>query len=443
MNSRQSIPTTLAPKKECFAWAMYDFANSGYTTVILTAVFNSYFVGVIAASNYNNGDATLLWTVAIAIANLLVLLTAPVIGAIADYSANKKKFLAFTTVSCVIFTALLATTGPGDVSLAMTLIVLSSLMFFSGENLIAAFLPEISPPEHMGRLSAYGWTLGYLGGLLVLGLCLAYVQWAQNQGHEAQEFVPVTALIVSAAFALASLPTFIWLRERAQALPQHSLQLSDYIREGYSRLHDTWQHARRYQDLFRFLIALMIYHCGINTVVVLAAVYAQEAMGFETQDTIMLILVVNITAAVGAFLFGQIQDRIGSKRTLIFTLILWIVATILAYFSHDRIFFWLVANLVGLALGASQSAGRAMVGLFSPPGRSGEFFGLWGVATKLAAVIGPLVYGTLTSITGGDHRTALLSTTAFFILGLLVLLLVNEQRGREAAHGFTSQNLAA
>ena len=437
MATRPATLTALAPRKERFAWAMYDFANSGYTTVILTAVFNSYFVGVIAASDYSNGDATLLWTIAIAIANLVVLLTAPVIGAIADYSANKKSFLAFTTVGCVLFTALLATTGPGDVALAMTLIVLSSLMFFSGENLIAAFLPEISPPEHMGRLSAYGWTLGYLGGLLVLGLCLVYVQWAQSQGYEAQEFVPVTVLIVAAAFALASLPTFIWLRERAQ--PQKSLHFSAYIREGYARLHDTWQHARRYQDLFRFLIALMIYHCGINTVVVLAAVYAQEVMGFETQDTIKLILVVNITAAIGAFLFGQLQDRIGSKRTLIITLLLWVAATVLAYFSHERSSFWLVANLVGLALGASQSAGRAMVGLFSPPGRSGEFFGLWGLATKLAAVIGPLVYGTLTSITEGDHRTALLSTTVFFLLGLLVLSLVNEQRGRQAAHGPTRQ----
>ncbi len=270
---------------------------------------------------------------------------------------------------------------------------------------------------------------------MVLGLCLIYVQWAQSQGYEAQEFVPVTALIVAAVFALASLPTFIWLRERAQ--PQTSLRFSVYIREGYARLHDTWQHARRYQDLFRFLIALMIYHCGINTVVVLAAVYAQQVMGFETQDTIMLILVVNFTAAIGAFLFGQLQDRIGSKRTLIITLLLWVAATVLAYFSHERSAFWLVANLVGLALGSSQSAGRAMVGLFSPPGRSGEFFGLWGLATKLAAVIGPLVYGTLTSITEGDHRTALLSTTVFFLLGLVVLSLVNEQRGRQAAHGLT------
>ncbi len=440
MTTRPATPTALAPRKERFAWAMYDFANSGYTTVILTAVFNSYFVGVIAASDYSNGDATLLWTIAIAIANLVVLLTAPVIGAIADYSANKKNFLGFTTVGCVLFTALLAITGPGDVALAMTLIVLSSLMFFTGENLIAAFLPEISPPEHMGRLSAYGWTLGYLGGLLVLGLCLIYVQWAQSQGYEAQEFVPVTVLIVAAAFALASLPTFIWLQERAQ--PQTSLRFSAYIREGYARLRDTWQHARRYQDLFRFLIALMIYHCGINTVVVLAAVYAQQVMGFETQDTIMLILVVNITAAIGAFLFGQLQDHIGSKRTLVITLLLWVAATILAYFSHERSSFWLVANLVGLALGASQSAGRAMVGLFSPPGRSGEFFGLWGLATKLAAVIGPLVYGTLTSITAGDHRTALLSTTVFFLLGLLALSLVNERRGRQAAHGPFRQDLA-
>ena len=161
-------------RRERFAWCMYDFANSGFTTVILTAIFNAYFVGVIAAGQ-GSGDATLLWTLAMAVANALVLISAPVVGAIADYSGAKKRFLTATTIGCVVFTALLYFAGPGDIALAVVLVILATFMFASVENLIAAFLPEISTPETIGRLSGYGWALGYFGGLLTLALCLAYV----------------------------------------------------------------------------------------------------------------------------------------------------------------------------------------------------------------------------------------------------------------------------
>ena len=182
------------------------------------------------------------------------------------------------------------------------------------------------------------------------------------------------------------------------------------------------------------LVTLAVYYCGINTVVVLAAVYAQQAMGFDTRETILLILVVNVTAAAGAFLFGQFQDRLGSVRTLALTLLVWIAALVLAYVTESRASFWVVANLVGLALGSSQSAGRALVGQFSPPERAAEFFGLWGLAGKLAAIVGPVTYGVIAWASRGDHRLALLSTGAFFVAGLVLLLTVNESRGRAAAH---------
>ncbi|HFE37818.1 MAG TPA: MFS transporter [Gammaproteobacteria bacterium] len=420
----------MVKKREKFAWAMFDFANSGYTTVVLTAIYSTFFVGVIAR-DFDEGTATLLWTLTIAIANGIVLFSSPLIGAITDFSRNKKTFLFSTTLGCVVFSASLYFTGPGDVALAITLVILSSVMFFSGENIIAAFLPEISKPEHMGKLSGYGWTLGYIGGLLILGLCLAYVSLAQSRGETAEQFVPMTMLIVAICFAVASLPTFIWLKERgAQQVKPKELS---YLKIGFLQLKDTWQHAHKYQDLFRFLVILMIYHCGINTVVVLAAVYAQEVMAFQTQDTIKLILVVNITAAIGAFVFGILQDKLGSLNTLRITLFIWIAATSLAFFTETVSMFWLVANLVGIALGASQSAGRALVGLFSPPARNGEFFGLWGMATKLAAIIGPLSYGLITYLTQGDHRLALLSTTLYFIAGIALLSFINEKRGRLAA----------
>ena len=317
---------TIAPRRELFAWAMYDFANSGYTTVVLTTIFNAYFVGVVVgkATGFPEGAGTLLWTVAVSIPNALVLVSAPMLGAIADHYAAKKRFLLVTTIGCILGTALLALTGPGDVWLAMTLVVLSNLTFATGENLIAAFLPEISDRDSMGRVSAYGWAVGYLGGLTLLGVCLAYVSWAQRHGFDAPQYVPVTMLIVAGMFALAATPTFLWLKERAVSVQrspgEHSLTI------GFQRLRHTLADRARFRDLFRFLIALMVYYCGINTVVVLAAVYAQEVMGFRTNDIIVLVMVVNVTAAVGAFLFGRVQDRLGSLPTLAITLLIWIAS---------------------------------------------------------------------------------------------------------------------
>ena len=410
---------------------MYDFANSGYTTVVLTAIYSAYFVGVVArADGADSGTATFLWTLAMGVANFLVLASAPVIGAIADHRAWKKRFLLVTTVGCVGFTTALGFAGPGNIAAAMLLVILASVMFASGENLIASFLPEIARPNDMGRISGYGWTLGYLGGLLVLGLCLLYIAGAESRGQGAAQFVPVTLWITAGAFALAALPTFLWLRERA--VPAPLATEAGYVAAGFLRVRHTLAEASRFQDLFRFLITLAVYYCGIHTVIVLAAVYAQQVMGFSTQEAIGLILVVNITAAAGAFLFGQFQDRLGSVRTLALTLLVWIAALVLAYVTESRAAFWVVANLVGLALGSSQSAGRALVGQFSPPERAAEFFGLWGLAGKLAAIVGPVTYGLITWVSHGDHRLALLSTGMFFVIGLALLLTINEARGRAA-----------
>lgn len=433
-----NIPAVPVARREIFAWAMYDFANSGYTTVVLTAIFNAYFVAVVAGAEAgsgagHSGGATLLWTVVTSITNLLVLVSAPVLGAIADHGAYKKRFLALSTVGCILFTAALFFVGSGDVLLGTLLLIGSAFMFHTSEDLIAGFLPELAAAKDMGRISGYGWSLGYIGGLIVLGLCLGYIQWAQARAMPATDYVPVTMLITAAAFGLAALPTFLWLRERAVAQPLASGD--SYLGIGFARVRDTLRHARRYRDLFRFLVTLAIYYCGIYTVIVLAAVYAQQAMGFDTQQTIVMILVVNITAALGAFSFGFLQDRLGSVRTLALTLLVWIAALVTAYFVETPAEFWVVANLVGIALGSSQSAGRALVGQFSPPARAAEFFGLWGLAQKTAAMIGPLVYGLVAWTTQGNHRLALLSTAVFFVVGLALLMTVNERRGREAAHG--------
>jgi UMF1 family MFS transporter len=413
--------------REVWAWAMYDFANSGYTTVVITAIFNAYFVAVVAG---NQPWGTFAWTAALALSYALIMLMAPLVGAYADLHAAKKKLLLISTAGCVVFTAALALVGPGQIWLAIPLIALSNFFYGSGENLIAAFLPELARGRALGKVSGWGWSLGYLGGLVSLGACLAYVNWAEAHGRQAADFVPVTMLITAALFALASLPTFLFLKERAipQTHARHHL-----IREAYARLGQTLRHAARYRDLRRFLVCTVFYQAGIQAVISLAAIYAQQAMHFSTRDTILLVFVVNITAAAGAFVFGHLQDRIGHIQTIALTLVLWIVMVLLAWGARGAEMFWVAANLAGIAMGASQSAGRAMVGLLSPAKRRAEFFGLWGLAVKFSAILGPITYGLASWLSRGDHRLAILVTGSYFVVGLALLGGVNVLRGRRAA----------
>ena len=413
-------------KREVFGWAMYDFANSGYTTVVLTAVFNSYFVGVVAGQ----ADwATLAWTLALGLSSALVMLVMPALGAYADLRAAKKRLLALSTVACVAMTAMLAMVGPGDLALAVVAIVLSNLFYSIGETLTAAFLPELARREALGKVSGWGWSFGYFGGMLSLGLSLAYVTWAQGQGQPATQFVPITMLITASVYGFASLATIALLRERA--LPQGGT--ANGIAASLARLRQTWRESRRYRDFSWLLACATAYQAGIAVVITLAAVYAQQVFGFTQAQTMMLVLLVNIAAAVGAFAFGYWQDRTGHKRALGVTLVGWIMMTMIAALATTQSAFWVAAVIAGLCMGSSQSAGRAMAGLLAPPARLAEFFGLWAFATRLAAILGPVTYGAITWATAGNHRVAIVSTALFFVVGLLLLRSVDVQRGAREA----------
>jgi len=423
--SRTMLHSDVRPR-ELWAWAMYDFANSGYTTVVITALFNAYFVTVVAG---NAPWATFAWTAALSTSYALIMLSAPVIGAYADQHAAKKRLLAITTAGCVLFTTLLYFAQPDMLWFTIICLIASNFFFGSGENLIAAFLPEISKSRAMGKISGWGWSLGYIGGLITLGLCLGYVTWAEAQGHKATRFVPATMLITAGIFALTSLPTFILLHERA--IPNATQGAR--IQKAWLEVWQTLCNLRQFSDLRRFLLCILFYQAGIQTVITLTAIYASQAMKFTTQEILLLVLVVNITAAVGAFLFGYLQDRIGHVRTIALTLVGWILAILLAWSAHTPALFWAAANIVGLCLGASQSGGRALVGMLAPPSRLAEFFGFWGLAVKLASIAGPLTYGATTWLTSGDHRLALLLNGIYFVVGLFLLSGVRVARGRRAA----------
>jgi UMF1 family MFS transporter len=415
-------------KREVFGWAMYDFANSGYTTVVLTAVFGAYFVGGVAG---NAAWATMAWTGALALSSLLVMLTMPALGAYADLRAAKKRLLLFSTVGCVVTTLALAGVGPGDVAWAIAAVVLSNLFYSYGESLIAAFLPELARRDSLGRVSGWGWSFGYFGGMLTLGLSLAYVMWAQGQGIPASQFVPVTMLITAAVYALASIATFALLRERA--VTQVASAQQQGMVASFTRLLQTWREARRFEDFAWLLACAVAYQAGISVVIALAAVYAEQVLGFKQTETMMLIFLVNIAAALGAFGWGYVQDRLGHRPALAITLFGWIVMTLLAGLATEATLFWIAAVIAGLCMGSSQSAGRALAGAFSPELRRAEFYGLWTFATRLSAIIGPLTYGAVTLLTAGNHRIAIMSTGVFFVIGLVLLMRVNVLRGMAAA----------
>ena len=415
-------------KREVFGWAMYDFANSGYTTVVITAVYAAYFVGGIAQKAE---WATFVWTLALSISYAIVMLTMPSLGAYADMKAAKKRLLMIATVGCVLSTLCLVFTGPGTVALAFCLIIVSNMFFSYGETLTAAFLPELAKCEALGKVSGWGWSFGYFGGMLALGISLGYVLWAQSRGISADEFVPVTIVITAFIYGVSALATFKLLKERAQ--PKPAAMQESGLKASWQQLKSTFAQAQRYQDFKTLLLCAVFYQGGVMVAISIAAIYAEQVIGFKPQETMALIFVLNLAAAVGAFAFGYFQDRVGHKLGLGITLVGWIATCIIAALTTTKGGFWYAAALAGVCMGSSQSAGRAMVGMFAPKAQLAEFYGLWGFATRLASIIGPLAYGSITWATGGNQRIAIASTAVLFVAGLIVLVRIDMERGKAAA----------
>ena len=355
------------------------------------------------------------------------MLTMPSLGAWADLHGAKKKLLIWSTAGCVVATAAMALVRPGGVLLAMVLIIVSNTFSSYGDSLTAAFLPELARPEAMGKVSGWGWGFGYLGGMLTLAGCLAYVLHAQGQGQGASHFVPVTLLITAVVYALAASVTFALLRERAQGVSSDGAASS--VGAGFTRLKQTFGEARRYGDFIWLLACTVAYQGGVAVAITLAAIYAEQVIGFLPQETMVLILVLNVAAAAGAFGGGHLQDRIGHKLTLGLTLLGWIATCVIAALAATKGQFWVAATIAGLCMGSCQSVGRAMVGLFAPRAQLAEFFGLWSFATRLASIVGPLAYGLITWGTGGNQRVAIACTTLLFVLGLMALAPIDVVRG--------------
>ena len=425
---RSALKPGVEPR-ECFSWALFDAANSGYSTVVLTAVFNAYFVSTICA---DAEWATFAWSATVACGNAASMLLMPVIGRMADLKASKKKWLAAATLLCVAATALLAFCGPQTYAWAISMIVASCLGFNVGETLNSAFLPEIARPEAVGKVSGWGWSLGYVGGLFTLALCLTVVLVGEKAGFRNDALVAASCLITAVVFFVLAIPSIVFLKERSKAQVQEATWAEAW-RDSVAELKDTWALLSSYVDFARLVVCGFLYQCGIATVITLAAVYASSVMGFGLIETLVMVLVVNVTAALGAFGFGYVQDRLGHKSALAATLVVWIAMVATAASAQNAAVFWVAANLAGLAMGSSQSAGRAMVAVLAPPGRLAQFYSFWNMALWLSAIVGPITYGAVTWATGNDQRLAIIAVGFFFVFGLLALIPVNLKRGEAAA----------
>lgn len=417
-------------KAKIFIWTLYDFANTSYSIVVVTFIFAVYFKKVIADSQ-PIGD--LYWSLGISLSMFTTAIIAPILGAISDYSAGKKRFLLLFTLMCIIPTSLLYFTGSGNIYLALILFIIANIGFEAGLVFYDSFLPEITTLKNYGRVSGYGFAMGYFGSLAVLAIAFPFIQ---------KDLIRETFPLAAAFFFIFSLPLFIFLKDkRKNIVPQKS-----YIKIGVSRVLKTITHLKDYKNLALFLLAFFFYIEGVNTVIFFAGNYASTTLNFSMEELILFFIIVQTTAIVGSVVFGIISDSIGQKKAISMSLIIWLFTVVLAFFtsSKDNFIilslveitqlcadelivksFYFVGLLAGSVMGATQSTSRSLMSRLTPMEKKTEFFGFYSLFGKSSAIIGPLVFG-LVSYLSGNQRFAILSVGIFFIIGLVILQLVDE-----------------
>lgn len=440
-------------KKQIFGWCMFDFANSSYTTVIITVIYCNIFTQIVVPPDTDPANqnpyayGNLLWSIAQAIGYILVVFTAPIIGAITDFSPTKKKALLLTSFLCIVPTIFLYFVDPGMIWLAMVLVVVSFFSFTSTENIVSSFLPFLGDREELGKISGYAWGIGYFGGLgsVALAQTLGAVEL---ENYDRLRWVgPYTAMF----FLVAAIPTFVFLKEpsvKSVKPPGFS-----YVGHAFQVVSKTLRDASRFRDLMVYLVSLFFAMASHGIVIGFAFIYGEQEIRLDPGQVAFMFIFLQISAALGAFGFGALQDSYGAKKTFDLTLYLWIVTCILIYFVRDitgfavdvlglgwttQWVFVVIAIAAGLGMGATQSASRAIVGLFSPVTKTGEFYGLWGLSGKVASALGLLALGGLQTVM--TLRNSFLVVALFYLLSLVVSGFVNEKRGMEQAHNYKEES---
>jgi UMF1 family MFS transporter len=422
------------PRREVVAWCLFDFANSSYTTLIITVAYSVFFREVVVHAADNSGDR--LWGFANFLASGITAVLSPILGAAADHSGRKKAFLVLLTLQTVVFTAMLATVGPGAIAWGMFLYVVATVGFEAGYVFYNAFLPDVATSDNVGRISGWAWAVGYAGGLLSLVLCYPLLKRPLLDAARAIDPAAVQGrqlafVVVAAFFLVFALPAFLWLRE-SQPLGERPHGVAGYARVGFRRVRQTLTHLRDYRDVARFILASLFFTDGITTVISFSAIYATVTFGFSPGDLVILFLVLNVVAFPGAALAGHVADRIGAKRTILVSLVLWIAVVLVGAAATSRGQFWVMAAGAAIGMGSTQAVGRSFMAQITPPDRESEFFGFYVLAGKFASMFGPLLFGVVSHATG-SQKWAVLSLLPFFLLGFAIMLRIDEARAIAAA----------
>ena len=399
--------------KKIFSWCLFDFANSSYSAVIAATIFPVYYAGFIVGNETGAGDVW--WGRAIAVSMAVVAFTSPFLGGIADYSKARKKMLLFSTLLCVASVASFSFLRKGMVIEGFALMVLANIGMESGIIFYNSFLPVISEPTHRGRVSAWGFGIGYAGSIFSLIFALILVK---------QDMVNYAWPMVALFFMIFSIPAFISLpgdnvNKASKTSPSNKHQIFSAIhgfRETIKHLKIMWSQ----KDQRRFLLAYLIYEDGVNTVIVFSSIFAATTLGFKPEELIYMYLIVQTTALLGVFVMARRIDYRGPKKVVSLSLALWISITVAAFFINGKVPFMIIAAFAGLGLGTIQAATRAFYTQFIPEGKESEYFGVYNLVGKSSAILGPIVFGTLSS-TFGSQRPAVLSVSLFFIIGYLIL----------------------
>ena len=436
---RRDIPVT---KREIFGWAMFDFANSSYTTVVITAVYSAFFVSYIVPKDSVARDS--YWSIAILLSMVVALVLSPLAGAIIDYSGKKKTYLLASCILCSLGTAGLYFVSPGQVWLAILLVVIGNVGFMLSESFCSSFLPELATPENMGRISGLGWGIGYLGGLVSVFLASKLIILSDPSTdlaryvHENQ----LAMLAMGAFFIIAAMPTFALVRSRSLPAPGYeNAPLGKLIRAGLAEFQQTFATARQHRILFQFLIAFMVYMAGLDAIVKFVGIYAREEIHLSGGEFVLLFLALQLSAVAGALGFGFLEGKLGPKKTVMMTLIWWIIGILGIYFLDamsaatgvgPKQLFYGLGLFAGAGIGATQASSRTVVGLLAPAGRSAQMFGFWGMFSRFGSILG-VGFGFVADAFG-SRRAGILLVLVFFITGALLLSRVDIDRGIREAH---------
>ncbi|WP_124726353.1 MFS transporter [Staphylospora marina] len=415
-------------KKVIRSWVLYDWANSSFATIIMAAVMPIFFSSV-AAVNLDPTTATAYWGYVQSISLVVIVLIAPVLGAIADQSGSRRKFLQFFTWMGAGASLLMATIGEGEWIWASVLMLFGSIGFSAGNIFYDAYLTDICPEEKRDSVSSAGYAWGYIGGGLLLALCLGLIQFHDKLGLSALMATQISFLSVGVWWLLFSIPIFRNVPD--PKMPDRQKSFSEYAVSGFSDVAKTIRRLHKYPELLKFLIAFWFFSDGINTIIKMATIYGTE-IGIAQTDLIAALLITQFVGIPFTFLFGRIAEKTGSKPALISTLIIYLIIVILGYFMTNALHFYLLAVMVGFVQGGSQALSRSIFSRLVPPERNNEFFGFYGLSGKFASIFGPAVFGLVGQLTGSS-RAGIASLALFFVVGIILLLNVDLEKGKTEA----------